>query len=796
MSLPDRCEQPAAAYLPGPDRPWVRAVARGLATLLLCQSALAAAPALAQITPGKGAPAGQRPIMDAAQNGVPIAHIAPPSAGGVSRNQYDQFNVDRRGLILNNSAAATQSQQGGWISGNLQLGAQPARIILNEVTGTGPSQLRGTIEVAGSRADIVVANPNGVSCDGCGFFNAGRASLTTGRPQFNGDGALTGLDVRQGQLTVGPGGLNAGNLEQLDLIARGMVIEGEVWATNLNVIIGANQVLYGTLQAAAQDGAGAAPRFAIDIKDLGAMTANQVYLVSSERGVGVNSTGRLAALQGNLVLSANGDLSLNDSYARQALRINGAGSVSLAGQTKGDAAVVLDAAGTLANTGIIDAAARLDMRGDSIANSGSITQHDGAGATLNASGQFSNSGSIQSAGALGISAGDMTDNAGLLRSAGELRLQAGTVSRTGTQLASDAAVRIDASSGRLAAAGTRVRAPELTVSAGTALDTSGSDWQTTGNTDLRGASVANRGGTVLANGQLTVVTSSTVDNTGGNLLAGAGLTITSQSLSNATGQIVSDGSVNVQADAGIDNRGGTLSAGGALLAIARNGVLDNTAGMMIAADSVRLDGGRLINDNGGRIVASSEKGGVLTIDAGSLSNRQGSIDAGAALTVNSTGAIDNSVGTILAGTAPGVVTGSMRIESASLDNTGGRIVSRDALAIVTGGLDNGKAATIASDHGTVSITAARTGNAGGLITAEGAVNVDSQAFDNTGGELSSRSAVSLDTHGQALTNLGGAILSKKNITVRAGAIDNGVQAYAATIAAAGTIDTRSRSASA
>lgn len=721
MSLPDRCEQPAAAYLPGPDRPWVRAVARGLATLLLCQSALAAAPALAQITPGKGAPAGQRPIMDAAQNGVPIAHIAPPSAGGVSRNQYDQFNVDNRGLILNNSAAATQSQQGGWISGNLQLGAQPARIILNEVTGTGPSQLRGTIEVAGSRANIVVANPNGVSCDGCGFLNAGRASLTTGRPQFNGDGALTGLDVRQGQLTVGPGGLNAGNLEQLDLIARGMVIEGEVWATNLNVIIGANQVLYGTLQAAAQDGAGAAPRFAIDIKDLGAMMANQVYLVSSERGVGVNSTGRMAALQGNLVLSANGDLTLNDSYARQSVRIDGAGNVSLAGQTKSDAAITLNAGGTLTNTGAIDAATRLDMRGDSITNTGSITQHDGARATLNASGQFSNSGSIQSAGALGIGAGDMTDNAGVLRSAGELRLQAGTVSLTGTQLASDAAVRIDASSGRLAAAGTRVRAPELNVSAGTALDASGSDWQTTGNTDLRGASVANRGGTVLANGQLTVVTGGAVENSDGKLLAGAGLTLTGQSLSNANGQIVSDGSVNVQADGGIANRGGMLSAG-------------------------------------------------------------------AALTVNSTGAIDNSAGTILAGTAPGAVTGSARIASASLDNTGGRIVSRDALVIVTGALDNGKAATIASDHGTVTITAARTGNAGGLITAEGAVNVNSQAFDNTGGELSSKLAVSLDTHGQALTNRGGAILSKGDITVRAGAIDNGVQTKAATIAAAGTLD--------
>lgn len=315
MSLPDRCKRQDAACLAGSQRPWMRAVARGLAALLISHSAL---PAFAQITASRGAPAGQRPIMDAAQNGVPIAHIAPPSRGGVSRNQYGQFNVDSRGLILNNSAAPVQSLQGGWISGNLQMqpGAQPARVILNEVTGAGASQLRGAIEVAGRRADIVVANPDGIRCDGCGFLNTGRASLATGWPQFNGDGALTGFDVRQGQLTVGAGGLNAARLEQLDLIARGIVIEGEVWATTLNAIVGANQVLYGTLQATTQAGRGAAPQFAIDIRDLGAMVGNQVYLLASERGVGVNSTGRTAALQGNLVLSANGDLSLKDSYAR------------------------------------------------------------------------------------------------------------------------------------------------------------------------------------------------------------------------------------------------------------------------------------------------------------------------------------------------------------------------------------------------------------------------------------------------------------------------------------------------
>ena len=173
------------------------------------------------------APAGQRPIIDAAQNGVPIVHIAPPSAAGVSRNGYQQFNVNANGLILNNSASTVQTQLGGYIAGNPQLGTVPARIIVNEVLGPDASVLKGTIEVAGRKADVVIANPNGMLCDACGFINTSRATLTTGTPQYGGDGSLGGFSVTRGQLTVGTGGLNATNVEQLDLIARGLVFEGE-----------------------------------------------------------------------------------------------------------------------------------------------------------------------------------------------------------------------------------------------------------------------------------------------------------------------------------------------------------------------------------------------------------------------------------------------------------------------------------------------------------------------------------------------------------------------------------------
>ncbi len=374
----------ASASAP-PPRPWLRRVARVFTALFIAQTFLGALPAYAQagaqagaqLKAAPGAPSGQKPLIDAAANGTPIVLIAPPSKAGVSRNQYEQFNVGSKGLILNNSTGNVQTQIGGWITGNLQLGLTPARIILNEVTGPNASQLNGTIEVGGQKADIVIANPNGITCDGCGFLNTDRATLTTGTPQFGAEGAMAGFDVRQGLINVGPGGLNATEQQQLELYARGLVIEGEVYSQNLQAVIGANRVVYGTLntlpQATAQDGTGEAPRFAIDIKALGGMYAGQIYLIATDKGLGVNSVGRTATLAGNLVLSANGDLTLKDSYASADAKLASTGRASLTGQTLANGSVTIDAPRQLANSGALQANT-LNLNTPSIDNSGSIAQ--------------------------------------------------------------------------------------------------------------------------------------------------------------------------------------------------------------------------------------------------------------------------------------------------------------------------------------------------------------------------------------------------------------------------------------
>ncbi|MDO8311253.1 MAG: filamentous hemagglutinin N-terminal domain-containing protein, partial [Sideroxyarcus sp.] len=266
----------------------------------------------AQVIADQAALANSRPVVDATANGLPLVQITTPSAAGVSHNQYTQFNVDPAGLILNNSQTTVQTQQAGYITANPNL-ANSARVILNEITSTNRSQLNGYTEVAGQRAEVIIANPNGITCNGCGFINTSRGVLTTGTPVMGASGSLDAFRVTDGDIQIGANGLNATNLTQLDLITRSVQVNGELWATNLNVIAGANLINYNTLGVQFIQGVGAKPTVGIDVALLGGMYANKIRLIGTEAGVGVNSLGILAAQAGDFNLDNQGQITLGGS---------------------------------------------------------------------------------------------------------------------------------------------------------------------------------------------------------------------------------------------------------------------------------------------------------------------------------------------------------------------------------------------------------------------------------------------------------------------------------------------------
>jgi filamentous hemagglutinin len=379
-----------------------------------------AAPAIGQgqIVADPNAPANQHPTILAAPNGVPLVNIQTPSGAGVSRNTYSQFDVQQQGAILNNSRTNAQTQLGGWVQGNPWLATGSARVILNEVNSSNPSLLQGYVEVAGSRAQVVIANPAGVTCEGCGFINASRATLTTGTPILTG-GNLEGYRVQGGVINIAGAGLDTSTADYTDLIARAVQVNAGIWANQLKVTTGANQVDAEHTVATPIAEAGAAPVFAIDVAQLGGMYAGKITLIGTETGVGVRNAGNIGASVGEVIVTVEG-------------RLENAGRITSAGHTQIDTSAGIDNSGTIYAQGNASLGTR-----DNIDNSGMIAALGNA--TLAATGANSRitstnssvlgagvqaDGSIGNSGALSVNASKTLAAQGQNLSGGEQTLAA------------------------------------------------------------------------------------------------------------------------------------------------------------------------------------------------------------------------------------------------------------------------------------------------------------------------------------------------------------------------------------
>uniref|UniRef100_UPI003CF0FF6E filamentous hemagglutinin N-terminal domain-containing protein n=1 Tax=Pseudomonas aeruginosa TaxID=287 RepID=UPI003CF0FF6E len=224
--------------------PLNQCIALSLAGILFLNPIVAAAAGLAL-----DKAAGGNTGLGQAGNGVPIVNIATPNGAGLSNNHFRDYNVGANGLILNNATGKTQGTQlGGIILGNPNLKGQAAQVILNQVTGGNRSTLAGYTEVAGQSARVIVANPHGITCQGCGFINTPRATLTTGKPIMDGQ-RLERFQVDGGDIVVEGAELNVGNLEQFDLITRSAKLNAKLYAKNLNIVTGRNDVQADSLQA-------------------------------------------------------------------------------------------------------------------------------------------------------------------------------------------------------------------------------------------------------------------------------------------------------------------------------------------------------------------------------------------------------------------------------------------------------------------------------------------------------------------------------------------------------------------
>ncbi|EPC0235819.1 polymorphic toxin type 25 domain-containing protein [Escherichia albertii] len=722
----------------------------------------------AGIVADHNAPGHQQPTIMQTANGIPQINIQTPSAGGVSHNTYSQFDVSNHGVILNNSHKNVQTQLGGMVAGNPWLAKGEARIILNEVNSRNPSQLNGFVEVAGKKAQVVIANPAGISCDGCGFINANRATLTTGQPQMK-NGSLTGFNVERGEIRVAGKGMDASRTDYTDIIARSVKINAGIWAQDLKVTTGRNNVdiAHGQIEKKAAD-ISSKPQVALDVSSLGGMYAGKIRLVGTETGVGVRNAGHIGAQAGAVTLTADG-------------RIENSGSIS-------------------AKTDVHLATTR------ELHNSGSV--YAGQDTQIQSDGAFTHIGSVASRRDTRIQAARLTGSERSLLAAGVK--DDGRLAKTG-ELAISA-------SGELAAHGQLLAGGNMHLK-GKGLDLS-SSWIQGQHTELDATS----GNLSTQNAQLSagILSARTVgqfSNNGGTINADT-LQISAQSLSNHKGKLIQTGAgdFSLSLPGSVDNREGLLAANGTVhldarsldnrkgkvqaaqsgnLQVKTTDAVNNRQGSLIASRDVRINTQTLSNDNGlisastgtGRIKTQQtvsnmegrmESAGRLDISAGSLNNRKGAVVSGE-LAVTLDGALDNTSGRLLSQKTLSV-SGSELVSDDGLIQSG----SDMTLDVQNGLLSNRNTKTRGgiSSAGTLTVRAGILNNQQGFMAGQKDMTLNAGTLDNRQGVLGSQT--SLRVSSDTLMNQKGTLKAGTDMWLSGGDVRN----QEGTLAAGGNLNAR------
>ncbi len=330
--------------------------------------------------------------IDESRNGVPIVNISTPNDRGVSINEFKEYNVDEKGQILNNADNVGRSYLGGLINANPNLAPnQAANLIILQVNGSNRSQIEGYLEaLSRQKVDVILANENGLYINNSGTINIKNFTATTGKLNLK-DGDFVGIDVEKGNVLIGPKGFNGNNTDYVDIIAKTLELRGNIVANNLNIKTGSNDK-------------NSSNTLAIDASELGGMYAGVIKIVSTDKGVGVNSDSFIVSKDKKLEITADGQIKINKVQAK-GVDIKGkeyvqkdltysdgdisikADKIKLAGTAMSGNKVSLN--GDVENSSNISAKEKINLK--NLENTGNILTGD----TLNVDGSLNNSGNIQ-----------------------------------------------------------------------------------------------------------------------------------------------------------------------------------------------------------------------------------------------------------------------------------------------------------------------------------------------------------------------------------------------------------------
>ncbi|WP_345817791.1 hemagglutinin repeat-containing protein (plasmid) [Paraburkholderia sp. PREW-6R] len=733
--------------------------------------------ALAQVTPKAG---GQTQVYTN-PNGVSVVDIAKPNSAGLSYNQYTQYNVDGRGLVLNNNptpvtggmVAPNPSQLAGSMLTNPNL-TTGATVILNEVVSPNRSVLAGYTEVSGQRADVVVANPYGITCNGCGFINTGHATLTTGTPVLGANGALAGFNVTGGDILVQGTGLDATNPALLDLVSRSIKLDGQVNGHDVTIATGNGTFSVDSRVMTPTTSSSGAPALAIDSTALGGMYADRIKIVSTEAGVGVRMAGPVSATAGDVAVQSAGQLTVQGP-------MSASGNVQLASTSGGANAVSLSGAQLTAgqNLGVSALAGGVNITGGQLqAKAGNLTVN---AATLsdNASGATQGGNNTRSAGGLvqlSTTGATVLDNVGY-QAGSSLSLQGGDVNFAGTSTnVAGQTVNIGATDTLALGQSSVAAAGDIALAAGKGgLTYNGGAGQAVasqnGRVSIVSAGALNQAGTVSATqGSLSVQSAGPLTNTG-ELSAGGAITVSdtagggTQSVTNA-GSIASGGTLDMNASTLMNS--GAVQSNGATTVVAQQ--LANS-GTLRSLDTLDATVAGALGNSG--TIASQN---ALRANSSSLSNSGavGSVSSDVQLNV---GQIDNAGGISAQKGTLSIGNGGSAAGTALTNESSGQLVA-NGLQLRLGTLTNAGQIAGATAAGAIAVSGQLNNESGAIITVSqggGAVpdSVSAGTLNNSG-VLQSGSAMNVSAGAGGLSNsTTGTVLAVGNLVVHsAGSVSN------------------------
>ena len=695
----------------------------------------------------KSAPGNQQPTVLQTANGLPQVNIQTPSAGGVSRNQYSQFDVAEKGAVLNNARKAVQTQMAGWVQGNPNLARGEAKVILNEVNSANPSRLKGYVEVAGKKADVVIANPSGIQCDGCGVINAGRTTLTTGKAEVE-NGELKGYRVQGGKVSVGQKGMDTSKADYTDIIADKAEIKGGVWGNKVKVTTGKNKVdrtndsvVYvgdkntdntdrtSDIQVENQN-------YSVDVSQLGGMYAEKIHLVDNGQGLGVRNAGHIGAAAGEVKIDSQG-------------KVINSGTISSTQQAE------INAQKSIENTGKIETKqGNVSLRSQAnVAQHGSIVSRQG-GISVQAKDNLTQTGETVVKGNVTYQAKNIEASKGALIAAG-VTAQETTQSETrslDSQSAQGASITLSAENSvsskaqHLASGQINAKAGTLDLSESQSTADSIAFQSTQSPLNLNQATLYSEGRTALSSPDIILA-----ENT--NLNAGYFAIDTAQ-LNNKKSSWVQRGkeAFSLNLKKGLDNTEGKIAAEG-LISI-QSPLIQNNQGVIWSNQGLQLNTAKgHISSQSGYLFGKNS----LDISTSTLNNQKGEILGGQVLLTAQQ--VNNEDGKLIAGNRSDLSVNQF-------NNQRGIVYSQDELSLKTENLHNQDG--LISSVSRATLLANDLNNLKGVIQGESDLTIQTQNLNNKQGDISAKTA---SISSAAINNAQG-VISSQDLTLSGTNLNN------------------------